>query len=555
MFAQSGRGARPRSPFWTNRLWILSAALGAATLGSTAAIVHDNTRHRAAAQAVARSAAERVAAAAAERLQILALETFAPATPWEMQRAAGNDTELVSLVRAHHNAQRCQCRDVLPAEAFFRFDVHSGKLESARARPNTDSSRLSPTVMDGIARAEATRALRLKRSTVHFVATPPLGDRAAVTIVQSDQTGTPIAVYGLVADARALAEALFANQPIGDTVRSTGAPNLIPDSVSFEVRVERSSVLIGVLPADRPFRATVTPGGLLQGLAITVGLTRQQAVHSLFVSRKALWHLGVMSLATILVIGFAIGSSRRELLLARARSDFIAGVSHDLRMPLAQILIASETLTLRRERDEKERLTLSSSIVREARRLISIVDNVLLFSRSGAVALRPHLQPLAVSELFDDVIDAVRLAVEDARQAIEAQEALSVAVLGDRALVRQGLVNLVDNAIKYGASGQRIRLGAEQQAGGPVRLYVEDEGPGVPASERGRLFEPYERLARDQISERTGTGLGLAVVRHIAEVSGGRVWLEESPGGGTRAVMELPAAELPEPIVRERELV
>ena len=99
----------------------------------------------------------------------------------------------------------------------------------------------------------------------------------------------------------------------------------------------------------------------------------------------------MLTLATLLVIAFAIGSSRRELLLARTRSDFIAGVSHDLRMPLAQILIAGETMTLRRERDETERVWLSSSIVREARRLISIVDNVLLFSRSGAVALRPRL--------------------------------------------------------------------------------------------------------------------------------------------------------------------
>jgi signal transduction histidine kinase len=261
----------------------------------------------------------------------------------------------------------------------------------------------------------------------------------------------------------------------------------------------------------------------------------------------------MLTLATLLVIAFAIGSSRRELLLARARSDFIAGVSHDLRMPLAQILIASETLTLRRERDETERVRLSSSIVREARRLISTVDNVLLFSRSGAVALRPRLQPLSVATLFDDVVDAVKLAVEDGGQTIETSDA-SLAILGDRQLLRQALVNLVDNSLKYGSPGQRIELGAERH-GERVHLYVADEGPGVPQSERTRIFEPYERLARDQTSERTGTGLGLAVVRHIVQVCNGRVWLDESATRGARVILELPIAELLEPVVRERELV
>jgi signal transduction histidine kinase len=75
-----------------------------------------------------------------------------------------------------------------------------------------------------------------------------------------------------------------------------------------------------------------------------------------------------------------------------------------------------------------------------------------------------------------------------------------------------------------------------------VRLQVQDQGPGVPAGQRSRMFEPYERLERDQASERTGSGLGLAVVRQIAGACRGTVWLEDAPGGGTRAVLELGAA-------------
>jgi signal transduction histidine kinase len=254
-----------------------------------------------------------------------------------------------------------------------------------------------------------------------------------------------------------------------------------------------------------------------------------------------LWNLGALIAATIIVMAIAVGASRRELLLARARSDFIAGVSHDLRMPLAQILIASETLSLRRERNDGERLSLASSIVRETRRLIALVDNVLLFSRSGAVALKPVLRPVPVGELLDEVADAVRLAVDDAGQTLELVTPPDTIVLGDRRLVRQALVNLIDNALKYGAANQRIRLGAEP-SGMTVKLYVEDEGPGIPAAQRSTIFEPYTRLAHDQVSERTGTGLGLAVVKQIAEASGGRVWIEDAPNRGARAVIELRAA-------------
>ena len=253
-------------------------------------------------------------------------------------------------------------------------------------------------------------------------------------------------------------------------------------------------------------------------------------------------HLSVLLLATMLVIGFAIGSSRRELLLARARSDFIAGVSHDLRMPLAQILIAGETLTLERERNAADRRALSHAIVREARRLVGIVDNVLLFSRSGTTRPKPMVRPVPVDELLSDVIEAVGLAVDDAGQSIVVRAHSPLAVLGDRQLLRQALVNLVDNALKYGTQGQQIELGAERSANA-VRVYVDDHGPGIPADERARVLEPYERLFRDRTSERTGSGLGLAVVREIATVLNGRAWLDDAPGGGTRAVIELPYAE------------
>jgi len=301
----------------------------------------------------------------------------------------------------------------------------------------------------------------------------------------------------------------------------------------------------------------VYPQGALEGLAIAVALGGWQIHPSLLtiIPQRQLWHNGILLLSTSLVIIFAVGSSRREALLARARSDFIAGVSHDLRMPLAQILLASETMVMRRDVAETERLGLANTILREARRLIALLENVLLFSRSGAVELAARLEPLSVGDLFTDAIEAVVLAVEDARQSIDARAPASLAVLGDRQLVRQALVNLIDNALKYGKPAQRIQLVAEATSPTTVRLYVDDQGPGIPPSERERVFEPYERLGKDQTSERTGSGLGLAVTRQIVRACGGRVWLEESQGGGTRAIIELSAASIPATVGRAEETV
>jgi signal transduction histidine kinase len=296
-------------------------------------------------------------------------------------------------------------------------------------------------------------------------------------------------------------------------------------------------------------------GGPMRGLKLTIAISPTRVASPLLApnAQMRLWNLGALLAATVMVLALAVTASRRELILARARSDFIAGVSHDLRMPLAQILIASETLTLRRERNESERVTLASSIVRETRRLMALVDNVLLFSRSGAVELEPMLRAVPVTELLSETVDAVQLAVEDAGQTIEISSEPAALVMADRRLVRQALVNLVDNALKYGRPGQRITLTAELR-GDVVQLSVEDEGPGIPVADRDRIFEPYARLDHDQVSERTGTGLGLAVVRQIAQACKGRVWLDAARARGTRVVLELQAAPAMEPFVATPEV-
>jgi signal transduction histidine kinase len=262
---------------------------------------------------------------------------------------------------------------------------------------------------------------------------------------------------------------------------------------------------------------------------------------SIGIPRHERWHIMLLVMATLVALAVAIASSRREMMLARTRAGFVAGVSHELRMPLAQILLASETLAMQREQNAAARVSLAQSIVRETQRLIGIVDNVLLFSRAGAVDIKPALAPVAVHELLEQVAESLRLVAESSRQSIAILGDTPFAVLGDRRLLTQALVNLVDNAIKYGAAGQVVRLSATQR-GNLVAISVEDSGPGIAADQRERVFLPYERLAADELSERTGSGLGLAVVRTITDALGGSARLESADVRGTRAVIELRSA-------------
>ena len=494
----SARRSRQR----INLLWVLAAILGAAAIHSAARAIHNPAPSAEIMGHFAEVSAGFAASIAEGRLQALAREALVP---------EGRPPGSIHVLE------------------LFRFDRAARTLDRG-VPPGGGTGTLPDSVLRSVALGPRSSDGSL---ALHFVPHTSEGQYAILTTLRYDSSGTPIGGYGLVTDAGELVGHLFGPKPA-----SIQRPD--PRS-SLEVATTTGVPLYRTAGPVQPYRATIHPAGTLGDLAITSGLAPPTGVLASFqsISRQQLWLSGLLMLCTAVIIVIAATSSRREALLARARSDFIAGVSHELRMPLAQILLASETLALEREQNSRARLDLATSIVREARRLAAMVDNVLLVARSGAVSLRPTLAPVDVVELFAEVQESVHLAVEDAGQGLEVRAVPGLAALGDRHLLRQALTNLIDNARKYGALGQTIRLGVDQTATEKVRLFVENDGPGVPAELRRRVFEPYERLSRDQTSERTGSGLGLAVVEQIARACGGKVWLEAGRPEGTRAVLEL----------------
>ncbi|MEM7350829.1 MAG: HAMP domain-containing sensor histidine kinase [Acidobacteriota bacterium] len=239
----------------------------------------------------------------------------------------------------------------------------------------------------------------------------------------------------------------------------------------------------------------------------------------------------------------AIVQLRRSRELARLRSDFVSRVSHELRTPLTQIRMFAETLLLGRVRSDDERHRSLRIIDQEARRLSHLVENILQFSRSERDATRLTPEPLELVPLvrslvrdFEPLVGARRVTF-----AIHPAEDAVVAVDGDA--MRQILLNLLDNAVKYGPEEQQIRLAIEHGEDRNVRLRIEDQGPGIPARERQRIWQSFHRLERDRRSAVAGTGIGLAVVRELVALQGGRVSVEAGERGGACFVIELPSAD------------
>lgn len=247
--------------------------------------------------------------------------------------------------------------------------------------------------------------------------------------------------------------------------------------------------------------------------------------------------IAMLGLSTLLAIT-ALLQIRREYELIAIRSDFVSNVSHELRTPLSQILIFTELLKLGRLRSSADRDRSLDIIDQEVRRLIRLVENVLQFSPSGKNRRRIECENVRLDRVVHETLDAFRPLALARGATLLAELSPATSVRADQSALRQILLNLLDNAVKYGPREQTIRVSAERQ-NGRTRIVVDDQGPGIPVEDRERVWEGYFRLQRETRLAVAGSGIGLAVVRSLATEMGGKTWIEDADTGGARFVVEL----------------
>jgi signal transduction histidine kinase len=255
---------------------------------------------------------------------------------------------------------------------------------------------------------------------------------------------------------------------------------------------------------------------------------------------------GVFALLTLLTIGVVLmlwrsAFLRRESEAIQLRSAFVSSVSHELRTPLTQIRMYAEMLRLGLMDAPAESARALGVIEKEAERLSMLVERSLSYIRSGHVT-----ETLVPTEI--NVGDAARAAVAvvtplaaERRSTVIVDVANDVTARIDRDALHQVLLNLLDNAIKYGPDGQTIHISATREQRG-TQIEVIDEGPGIPHDERELVWRAFQRGRLAQEQPQLGSGIGLAVVRDLVTRAQGRVSVEERRDGvgGARFVVELP---------------
>jgi signal transduction histidine kinase len=227
--------------------------------------------------------------------------------------------------------------------------------------------------------------------------------------------------------------------------------------------------------------------------------------------------------------------------LDRMKNEFIAVVSHELRTPLASVYGAAMTLQ-RPELTPEARDSLLSVVYRESARLAGLVEQVLWASRLESGPAATSIESCDPVGLTREVIDAARARAGPGVALELRTEPALPAVAADREQVKQVLVNLIDNAVKYSPDGGRIEVGLKR-LNARVRFAVVDHGLGIPSNELERVFEKFHRLDPEMSRGVGGTGLGLYISRQLVEQMNGRIWVTSREGAGSTFSFELPVAK------------
>ena len=524
---------------------LLSIVLGAA-LGVRESI-RSRREQRAAAEQTARDYAQfasylyttRAYLFARDRALFGAYSTLHVSDPWVREKLPPPTV----LAAVPDTTERCGPPAKWPIYR-FRMDIPARTIAFADWKP---SEQIIGLIRDSVSKLADTDFAKRAGFGYLFVDTPT-GREAIAFANARDSADTLLAVYGY--------RSCYGVRDTSDYMMMYNVVRVLPPS------------LTNMMPTDSLLTLTVTDG---QGRILFKA--PKNGPNSLVYGRAWIYTLGNTSyrvdirpnVAKMLVIGgipasgvpasvfllsasilLAIGgfaTLRSELRLFESRERFVANVSHELRTPLQQILTFVQLLRLGRARTEAERERSLEIIETETHRLIALSDTVL----AAATPARRELvsTPFEVEAVVRDAA-AFFGPLASARKICIDLDTEPATAVGDAPALRHILINVLDNAAKYGPVGQTITIGLRTDSD-RVRLWVDDHGPGIPDSERGRVWKPFFRLHRSFEQSTGGAGLGLSIVRDLAAQMGAEVDLSSAPTGGTRFRLSMRRATDGEP--------
>jgi signal transduction histidine kinase len=329
--------------------------------------------------------------------------------------------------------------------------------------------------------------------------------------------------------------------------------------------VSRAMPVLGEADATWEWRILGSSGNSRYPFHIQVLLASPEILYARQSQRTFMFTALIVASALAAMIGLfsAYASFRRQRQLSEMKSDFVSSVSHELRAPIASVRLMAEGLERGKISEPAKQHEYFKFIVQECRRLSSLIENVLDFSRIEEGRKRYEMESTDLVAFTQQTVKVMET------YAAERDISLALRVTGTAAPVdldgkamQQALVNLINNAIKHSPKGSTITVGldfhpspaaadiARDPQPSSVLLSVEDHGEGIAASEQDKIFERFYRIGSELRRETQGVGIGLSIVKHIVEAHGGTVTVRSAPGQGSRFTIQLLAGGRDGPLSR-----
>ncbi len=339
------------------------------------------------------------------------------------------------------------------------------------------------------------------------------------------------------------------------------AKEWIPDEMDVVTGKRRVVILDEVARAvygepqpPTPFQYEASFGKTLYAWRIQITPRNVAELRAQAETERLLGVLLVPVSTVIIVVGLAVVwlSVRAERRASQMKSDFIANVSHELKTPLSLIRMFGELLATGKHKGEPMAREYGGIITRESERLAHLIDNVLDFARLERGKASYSFTEGHLEEVVDRALDVFRHRLEKEKVRLQTDiEPNLPPVRMDEDAMTLVLLNLVDNAVKYGGDGGEVSVRL-RRAPGAVALMVADHGAGIAPEEQRRIFERFYRATSARTRNVRGSGIGLALVKYIAEAHGGRVEVESATGRGSTFTVYVPVAPVMTPAPEER---
>jgi signal transduction histidine kinase len=373
----------------------------------------------------------------------------------------------------------------------------------------------------------------------------PRGDKhlyqsVAVFRVVDEKTGAK-ALGGIVFDAEYLRDRFFPQMLNEVMSRNVAEAQTDKNAVIMVHGKSESNPLAacdgwdGGAPEVERNMETVFPG---LSLGIKLRGTTLAAIGQHFF-RSSFLTLAGLSLVLACGIALTYRNVSKEMGLAKLKSDFVSNVSHELRTPLSLIRLYAETLEMGRLTSPEKYQEYYCIIRKESERLTALINNILDFSRIEAGRKEYDFRDTDLRELVHNTLDSYRYQIEQHGFTYEEKIDEVPPLRVDREAMARSLVNLVNNALKYSQDRKFIGVSLYRD-NGSVKLEVVDHGIGIPPQEQSKIFEKFYRVGDPLVHNTKGSGLGLSLVRHIAQAHGGDVLVDSSPGQGSKFTITLP---------------